>query len=175
MIKRQSFKTRVRTTACVLIALAGALSSQSSLAIGTIAGTDIDNTAVVDYQIAGTPQTTTSNTVTLTVAEVLDVDVTLLSGPVSVASPASAEELLFVLTNIGNGTETFALSIDNQLNWNQCGRCCPQVTYIASRPIAWASHRTGSIEARANDCLVGLADHHSNRGTSGFSFHRPAL
>jgi len=88
---------------------------QVSAALGTIAGTDIDNTAVVSYEVVGTPQTISSNTVTLTVAEVLDVDVTLLSGPVSVVSGATTQELLFVVTNIGNGTETFSLAINNAL------------------------------------------------------------
>lgn len=82
-------------------------------AAGTIAGTDIDNTAAVSYEVGGTAQTTTSNTVTLTVVEVLDVDVTLLSGPVSVPSGTNAHELLFVVTNTGNGTEEFALAINN--------------------------------------------------------------
>ena len=88
---------------------------QVSAAVGTIAGTDIDNTAVISYEVVGTPQTISSNTVTLTVAEVLDVDVTLLSGPVSVVAGASTQELLFVVTNTGNGTETFSLAINNAL------------------------------------------------------------
>jgi len=83
------------------------------LAEGTIAGTDIDNTATVSYEVGGTPQTTTSNTLTLTVAEVLDVDVTLLSGPQSVPSGTGPHGLLFVVTNTGNGTEGFALAINN--------------------------------------------------------------
>ena len=89
---------------------------QVSAALGTIAGTDIDNTAVVSYEVVGTPQTISSNTVTLTVVEVLDVDVTLLSGPVSVVSGASTQELLFVVTNTGNGSETFPLAINNALS-----------------------------------------------------------
>jgi len=86
------------------------------LALGTIAGTDIDNTAMVSYEVAGTPQTTTSNTVTLTVAEVLDVDVTLLSGPASTAAGAVEQDLLLSVTNTGNGTESFTLAIDNALS-----------------------------------------------------------
>ncbi|MGB5622269.1 MAG: DUF11 domain-containing protein [Gammaproteobacteria bacterium] len=86
-----------------------------SHAVGTIAGTDIANTASVSYEVSGTPQTTTSNTVTVTVAEVLDVDVTLLSGPVSVIPGATTQELLFVVTNTGNGNESFTLAIDNAL------------------------------------------------------------
>lgn len=86
-----------------------------SHAVGTIAGTDIDNTASISYEVGGTPQTTTSNTVTLTVAEVLDVDVTLLSGPVSVAPGATNQGMLFVITNTGNGSESFSLTLNNGL------------------------------------------------------------
>ncbi|MBT8111937.1 MAG: hypothetical protein KJO27_14560, partial [Gammaproteobacteria bacterium] len=59
------------------IGLVGLGTAPLCIAEGTIAGTDIDNTAAVSYEVGGTPQTTNSNTVTLTVAEVLDVDVTL--------------------------------------------------------------------------------------------------
>jgi uncharacterized repeat protein (TIGR01451 family) len=86
------------------------------MAEGTVAGTDIDNTAAVSYEVGGTPQTTTSNTLTLTVAEVLDVDVTLLSGPVSVPSGTGPHGLLFVVTNTGNGTEEFSLAINNAVS-----------------------------------------------------------
>ncbi|MDH3546582.1 MAG: hypothetical protein OEN22_05755, partial [Gammaproteobacteria bacterium] len=84
----------IRNWQSPVIGLIGLGFAQLSTAAGTIAGTDIDNTAVVSYEVAGTPQTITSNTVTLTVAEVLDVDVTLLSGPASAVSGSSTQELL---------------------------------------------------------------------------------
>ena len=98
------------------IGLMGLGIAPQCLAEGTVAGTDIDNTAVVSYEVGGAPQTTTSNTLTLTVAEVLDVDVTLLSGPQSVPSGTGPHGLLFVVTNTGNGTEEFALAIDNAVS-----------------------------------------------------------
>ncbi|MDH3338353.1 MAG: DUF11 domain-containing protein [Gammaproteobacteria bacterium] len=100
----------------LVIGMIGLGFAQLGTAAGTIAGTDIDNTAVVSYEVVGTPQTVTSNTVTLTVAEVLDVDVTLLSGPASVVSGSTTQELLFVVTNTGNGTEGFQLAINNALS-----------------------------------------------------------
>lgn len=89
--------------------------AQLSVAAGTPAGTAIDNTAVIDYEVSGSPLSQTSNTHTVTVAELLDVDVTLQSGPVAVASPDTARELLFVVTNTGNGTETLSLALDSAL------------------------------------------------------------
>jgi len=109
-------KASKHASICLLVTLAGISMPLSGFALGTIAGTDIDNTAVVSYEVAGTPQTTTSNTVTLIVAEVLDVDITLLSGPASVSSGTSAQDLLFVVTNTGNGSESFTLTIDNALS-----------------------------------------------------------
>ncbi len=89
--------------------------AQLSAAAGTPAGTAIDNTAVINYEVSGSPLSQTSNTHTVTVAELLDVDVTLQSGPVAVASPDTARELLFVVTNTGNGTETLSLALDSAL------------------------------------------------------------
>ncbi len=84
-------------------------------AAGTAAGTIIDNTAVINYEVSGSPLSQTSNTNTVTLAELLDVDVTLQSGPVSVTSPDTARELLYVGTNTGNGTETLSLALDSAL------------------------------------------------------------
>lgn len=82
-------------------------------AVGTIAGTDIDNTAEVTYEVGGAPLVEQSNTLTVTVAEILDVDVTLQSPPRSVAPGDASQELLFTLTNTGNGSEAFLLVLDS--------------------------------------------------------------
>lgn len=100
----------------LVVALIGLGTAPLCVAEGTVAGTDIDNTAAVSYEVGGTPQTTTSNTLTLTVAEVLDVDVTLLSAPLSVPSGTGPHALLFVVTNTGNGTEGFTLAINNAVS-----------------------------------------------------------
>lgn len=113
---KEQLPNMTSNTKALLIGMVALGYAQVSAAEGTIAGTDIENTAVVSYEVVGTPQTISSNTVTLTVAEVLDVDVTLLSGPVSVVSGAGTQELLFVVTNTGNGTEAFVLAIDNALS-----------------------------------------------------------
>ncbi|MGI9289688.1 MAG: hypothetical protein ACR2QG_00265 [Gammaproteobacteria bacterium] len=108
------------------------VSTSSAWSLGTVAGTDIDNQATVSFDIGGTPGTATSNTVTVTVAEVLNVDVTLLSGSVSASSPATNVELLFSVTNTGNGTEDYTLAIDNSLagdDFNPTG-ASPAAIYI---------------------------------------------
>jgi uncharacterized repeat protein (TIGR01451 family) len=79
-------------------------------AVGTAAGTNIQNTAQVSYTVGGTPATVASNTTSVTVLEILDVVVTIANPTVTVSPSATAEELVFTVTNTGNGTETFNLS-----------------------------------------------------------------
>lgn len=76
-------------------------------------GTVIENTASVSFDLAGSPTTIQTNTTSLTVVERVDVVVTLQSGQVLVAANDTDRELLFTLTNTGNGSESFTLSIDN--------------------------------------------------------------
>ncbi|MEM7278378.1 MAG: hypothetical protein AAF385_09650 [Pseudomonadota bacterium] len=93
-----------------------ALFSQSALAEGTLAGTDIANTASVSFDIDGTTLTQDSNTVVLTVAEILDVSVLLQSPQIAVSAGETGRELLFTVTNTGNGSESFRLDFDNDFS-----------------------------------------------------------
>lgn len=85
-------------------------------AVGTLAGTPIDNTATADFQVNGTPFTENSTTASITVAEFLDVDVTLLTvtanpnDEVTVAPGDSNQVLTFSITNTGNGSDQYALT-----------------------------------------------------------------
>ena len=82
-------------------------------AVGTAAGTVIENTAIVNYDLAGTSLTLQSNTTTIAVAERIDVSVTLQSPQTLVAPAETGRALLFTVTNTGNGTEPFQLAIDS--------------------------------------------------------------
>ena len=82
-------------------------------AVGTAVGTIIENTAEVDFVLSGTPLNLQSNTTTLVVAERINVTVTLQSPQTTVAPGDTGRALLFSVTNTGNGTETFQLSIDS--------------------------------------------------------------
>jgi uncharacterized repeat protein (TIGR01451 family) len=81
-----------------------------SHAAGTPAGTSIQNTAQVSYTVGSSTLTATSNTSTIQVAERLDAVLTLASTTVQVSPGATAEELVFTLTNTGNGSERFNLT-----------------------------------------------------------------
>ncbi len=84
-------------------------------AAGTPAGTVIENTATVSFDLAGTSLTITSNTTSITVVERIDVVVTLQSAQTLVAPNDTNRALLFSVTNTGNGSETFSLAIDSVL------------------------------------------------------------
>ncbi|MEM9171268.1 MAG: hypothetical protein AAGA84_01050 [Pseudomonadota bacterium] len=96
-----------------IAALLSVISPVSGFAVGTTAGTDISNTASVNYELAGTPVTQQSNTVVITVAETLDVAVVLQSPQRTVSGGDTNVGLLFTVTNTGNGNEVFVLSVDN--------------------------------------------------------------
>ena len=102
------------TRRILTISLACAISAPS-WAVGTAVGTQIENTATVSYDLAGTPLTATSNTTVVTVAERINVTTTLQSPQVLVSPSDAARAILFTVTNTGNGTETFALTIDSAI------------------------------------------------------------
>jgi uncharacterized repeat protein (TIGR01451 family) len=91
-------------TACALATPLGAL------AAGTPAGATIQNVAQVTYSVGGVGATASSNSSSVIVAEILDVVVTLAAPTASTAPGATAQELVFTVTNTGNGSETFNLT-----------------------------------------------------------------
>jgi len=80
---------------------------------GTPVGTVIDNMAQVNFEVAGTPISQNSNVSSITVQERIDVVVVLQSAQVQVAANDTDRALLFTVTNTGNGSETFLLSINS--------------------------------------------------------------
>ena len=103
---------RARRFLCV-----SALSAISAAAgaAGTPVGTVIENTATVDFDLAGTPITLQSNTTTITVVERVDVAVTRQSPQIVVAANDANRAILFTVTNTGNGSEAFSLAIESVL------------------------------------------------------------
>ncbi len=82
-------------------------------AAGTVAGTDIVNTAQASYDGPGGPVTIDSNTVTIKVDELLDVTVVSSDpGDVSTQPGLTGQVLTYQVTKTGNGSEAFTLSAD---------------------------------------------------------------
>ena len=79
---------------------------------GTIPGTAITNQATATYGIgATTGLTSSSNTTTTTVAELLDVNVTWQDATNVTVNPGDTNQVLtFQITNTGNGSDTYSLA-----------------------------------------------------------------
>ncbi len=99
------------------VGLASLMLAQSGWAIGTDAGTVVENTAVLDYSIGGTPQTQITSAVSdFTVDRKVDLTVTgdqstnYIVAPLSVDTNA-ANELRYKLKNEGNSTQAFEISV----------------------------------------------------------------
>ena len=94
----------------------GMMFSQSASALGVTAGTDITNTATASYTVGVTPLTATSNTTSTIVDELLNVTVVGqdAGSQVTVSSGAIAQVQTYVVTNTGNGTDSYSLTATNQ-------------------------------------------------------------
>lgn len=99
----------VRWGSYLLVAALALFATQSVRAVGTTAGTSIQSAAQISYSINGAVGTATSNTVNVIVVEVLDAVVTV-AGTAGVSPGETHQELVFTVTNTGNGTETFNLA-----------------------------------------------------------------
>jgi uncharacterized repeat protein (TIGR01451 family) len=96
------------------------LTGRPVYALGTAAGTDINNTATVNYNIGATNLSVTSNTATTRIAELIDVNVTWQDAASVNVSPGDSNQVLtYLLTNTGNGTDSYTLSVNNGLGGDQ--------------------------------------------------------
>ncbi|MBE9536833.1 MAG: hypothetical protein IMF07_06585, partial [Proteobacteria bacterium] len=87
-----------------------------ALAAGTPVGTDITNIATASYVINNATLTKSSAPVTVKVAEMIDVSVSWQDAANVAAIAGSIDQALNILvTNTGNGTETFDLSANSLL------------------------------------------------------------
>jgi uncharacterized repeat protein (TIGR01451 family) len=84
--------------------------SNAAWAVGTPAGTLIQSTAQVNYTVGGVSATANSNPAAVTVAEILNVNVTVQTPSVTVTPGATQRVVVVRVTNTGNGVETFRLT-----------------------------------------------------------------
>lgn len=94
----------------LLLLLALLCGARAAYAVGTPAGTTITNVATVNYSVAGVPVTANTAPASFRVDELINVRVTPPAAPTSVNSPDTNRTLLFIVTNVGNGPESFTLT-----------------------------------------------------------------
>lgn len=82
-------------------------------AVGVPVGTNISNTVTVNFQVGGVPGVVFDTDV-FQVQEVINVNLTWQDAAnINVSPGATAQVLTFLLTNTGNGSEDFALILNN--------------------------------------------------------------
>lgn len=91
------------------------LAAGNAFALGTAAGTNVQNTFTLDYQVSGVDQPTidtgpagTDTPTEFTVDRLIDLTVAS-TGDTNVAPGATDEELVFSVTNTGNDTQAYDL------------------------------------------------------------------
>ncbi|MFM9863121.1 MAG: hypothetical protein ACKVRO_05900 [Micropepsaceae bacterium] len=98
-----------RWVAASVVATAAFLLPQSAQAAGTAAGTTVSNTATVNFNVGGVPQTAVTGSATFVVDDKVNLTVTNNSGATVV--PGSTNQVLaFTLQNTGNKTHGYSLA-----------------------------------------------------------------
>jgi uncharacterized repeat protein (TIGR01451 family) len=133
-----------------------AFGANDANAVGVAAGTPISNTAEVTYSIGATSTTATSNTVSVTVAEILDVVVTLQTPSVSVTGGATQQELVYRVTNTGNGPEAFSLVMTSVLSGDDFDPTA------ATPAIYFDTDASGDLSAGDTPYVIGTNDPNLN-------------
>jgi len=101
---------RLGMTAVVL------LLGQQAMAVGTDAGTSIDNTVNVDYEVGGINQTDLTDTVSFVVDRRVDFTLTQLGGALVNVTPGEQNAFFdFLLTNTSNSPLDFSLALDDTI------------------------------------------------------------
>lgn len=118
LIPRHVLRVGRAARRCAVLA-AMTLLQEPVLAVGTPAGTDIDNTARADYVIAGS-RGSAFGTVSFRVDEKLDVNVSWQDAAnIGVTTPDSDRVTTWLLTNTGNGSDSYTLTVNNALGGDQ--------------------------------------------------------
>ncbi|MGI9247901.1 MAG: hypothetical protein ACR2QI_02725 [Woeseiaceae bacterium] len=92
--------------------IAALLLGQQAMAIGTVAGTPIDNTVTVDYDVNGIDQDDLTDTVSFVVDRRVDFDLALVGGALVPVAPGESDAFFdFLLTNDSNSPLDFTIDL----------------------------------------------------------------
>ena len=136
-----------RLILAVTLTAAAGIAAQPAWAL-TPAGTVIQNRATLDYTISGVNITSYSTTAQTPVAEIVDVSVApAMAGttPITSPFPTFGELLYFAVTNSGNSTEDYALTVNPAVAGNDFDPANPVVAIDAGT--------LGSFDGTGTDTL----------------------
>ena len=111
-----SIMQRLKTAAGIALLLSALAGVQVAQANGTTAGTTVSNTATVNYNVGGVPQTAiTSAPTQFVVDNKIDLTVTEVGGGATTVVPGQSNAvLIFTVSNTGNSPEGYQLQATNQ-------------------------------------------------------------
>jgi len=100
-------KTRILVAAAIILAVF----TGQAFAVGTPAGTPINNVATATFEVGTQTVSQNSNVSTIVVAEILNVTITWQDAANVVVQPGDTNRALyFTVTNTGNGTDSYTLA-----------------------------------------------------------------
>ncbi len=100
----------VKAGLAVIAAAVMLASSHVAYAVGTAAGTTISNSATLTYSIGGIAAPPVTSSVSLRVTELINVRVSPPAATTTVNTPDTNKVLVFTVTNVGNGPESYTLT-----------------------------------------------------------------
>jgi len=109
-------KLKLMTKGLLGASVISLMAASNAFAGGTAAGTNVQNTFTLDYQVGAVDQPTIDNTATpteFTVDRLVDLTVAS-SGNLTVAPGALDQELVFTVTNNGNDTQAYSFALVNE-------------------------------------------------------------
>lgn len=109
--RKMKQKPKLVMFALLLGAILAVLIPQQAMALGTASGTNINNSATVDYQVGGVDQAAiTSNTASFVVDNKVDITVASVSNATVV--PGSNDQVLVLsVSNTGNTTQGYSVAV----------------------------------------------------------------
>ncbi len=127
-----------------------------AFAAGTVAGTNITATATATYQSPGSGTTSVdSNTVSLTVDELLDVAVALASPGDVMTSPGATDQVIgFSITNAGNGNERLRLATREAIGGDQFDPANSSIVLDSNGNGAYDAGTDSAYVAGSNDPVL---------------------
>jgi uncharacterized repeat protein (TIGR01451 family) len=149
---RSVTRSAQRHALALLAVVAASWQASPAGAAGTPAGTLIENTAEVRYDVAGESLARLSNTVRVQVAEILAAVLVAESSPMAAAPGATGLGLRYRLTNTGNGSEQFVLAATSTLPGDDFDPLLP------AQAIHFDSDGSGDFSAADEPYLPGSND-----------------
>ncbi len=126
-----------------------------AMAVGTPAGTNITNQASVSFVVETATLNQSSNPVTLKVAEVLNVTLQWQDASNILAKADETDKVAtFLLTNTGNGSEGFTLTVDNGIAGDQFDPVLSGVYLDANNNNVYDAGQDTLYNAGANDPVL---------------------